>query len=82
MNPKLPLNGRSYMLTVGSVPTTNASQINLCHLLFKATLKVRLDLSLLLEWTTLTAPKRMHILKNSQLVYEKGSFTSGSKHCI
>ena len=57
MTPKLPLDGRIYMLTVGSVPTTNVSQINLCQLLFKATLKVRLDscLSLLLEWTTSTA---------------------------
>ena len=55
MNPKLPLDGRIYILTVGSVLTTNVSQINLCQLLFKATLKLRLDscLSLLLEWTTL-----------------------------
>ena len=55
MNPKLPLDGRIYTLTVGSIPTTNVSQNNLCQLLFKATLKVRLDscLSLLLEWTTL-----------------------------
>ena len=30
MNPKLPLNGRIYMLTVGSVLTTNAFQTNLC----------------------------------------------------
>ena len=59
MNPKLPLNGRIYTLTVGSVPTTNVSQINLCQLLFRPTLKLGLDscLSLLLEWTTLTAPK-------------------------
>ena len=53
MNPKLPLDGRTYTLTVGSVPTTNVSQINVCQILFIATLKVRLDLclSLLLEWT-------------------------------
>ena len=53
------------MLTVGSVLATNVSQTNLCQLLFRATLKVRLDscLSLLLEWTTLTAPKWMHISK-------------------
>ena len=70
------------MLTVGSVLTTNVSQISLCQLLFRATLKVRLDscLSLLLEWTTLTAPKWMHISKNSQLLYGRGSFTSASKH--
>ena len=50
--------------------------------LFRATIKVRLDscLSLLLEWTTLTAPKWLLILKKSQLVYRRGSFTSGSKH--
>ena len=62
MNPKLPLDGRIYTLTVGSVLTTNVSQISLCQLLFRATLKVRLDscLSLLLEWTTLTA---LHISK-------------------
>ena len=59
MNPKLPLNGRIYTLTVGSVLTTNVSQINLCQLLFRPTLKLGLDscLSLLLKWTTLTAPK-------------------------
>ena len=59
IHPKLPLDGRMYTLTLGSVLTTNVSQINLCQLLFRATLKVRLDscLSLLLEWTTLTAPK-------------------------
>ena len=34
MNPKLPLDGRIYMLTVGSVLTTNVSQISLCQLLF------------------------------------------------
>ena len=50
-DPKLPLDGRIYMLTVGSVLTTNVSQISLCQLLFRATLKVRLDscLSLLLR---------------------------------
>ena len=65
MNPKLPLDGHIYTLTVGSVLTTNVSQINLCQLLFKATLKVRLDscLSLLLEWTTLTATKWMACLR-------------------
>ena len=43
MNPKLPLDGRIYTLTVGSVLTTNVFQTNLCQLLFRATLKVRLD---------------------------------------
>ena len=33
------------MLTVGSVLTTNVSQISLCQLLLRATLKVRLDLA-------------------------------------
>ena len=53
------------MLTVGSVLTTNVSQISLCQLLFKATLKVRLDscLSLLLEWTTLTAQGRSKLFQ-------------------
>ena len=32
MNTKLPLDGRIYTLTVGSVPTTNVSQINLAWL--------------------------------------------------
>ena len=32
MNPKLALNGRIYMLTVGSVLATNVSQTNLCQL--------------------------------------------------
>ena len=32
MNPKLPLDGRIYTLTVGSILTTNVSQINLCQL--------------------------------------------------
>jgi len=54
MNPKLPLDGHIYMLTVGSVLTTCVSQTNLCQLFFRATLKVRLEssLSILLEWTT------------------------------
>ena len=80
--PKLPLDGRIYTLTVGSVLTTNAYQTNLCQLLFRATLKVRLDsrLSLLLEWITLTATIMNAHFKNSQLVYGRGSFTSGSKH--
>ena len=42
MNPKLSLDGRMYMLTVGSILATNVSQINLCQLLFRATLKVRM----------------------------------------
>ena len=35
------------MVTIGSVPTTNAFQINLCQLLFKATLKVSMFLTTL-----------------------------------
>ena len=31
-----------------------------------------------LKWTV---PKSMHISKNSQLVYRRGSFTSASIHC-
>ena len=48
------------MLTVSRVLTTNMGQNSLGQLLFKATLKVRLDscLSLLLEWTTVTAPNK------------------------
>ena len=44
---------------LGSVPTINVSQINLRQLLLRATLKVRPGscLSLLLEWTILTASK-------------------------
>ena len=52
INPKLPLDGHIYTLTVGSVPTTNVPQIKL---LFKATLKVRLDTTLGMD--NLTAPK-------------------------
>ena len=61
--PKLPLGGRIYMLTVGSVLTTNVSQTSLCQLSVRATIKIRLHscLSLLLEWTTLTPPKSLHI---------------------
>ena len=50
MNSKLTLEGRIYMLTVDSILTTDVST-NLCQLLFRATLKDRLDscLSLLSE---------------------------------
>ena len=64
MNPKLSLDGRIYMLTLGNVLTTNVSQINLCQLLSTATLKVRLDTFVtILGMETLTALKRMHISK-------------------
>ena len=68
MNPKLPLDGRIYILTLASVLSTNVSQINLCQLLFRATLKVRLDscLSLFLELTTLTAHDILRILVKAQ----------------
>ena len=83
MNLKLPLNEHIYTLIVGRLLTTNVFQINLGQLLFKATLRVRLcsHLSLLSKWTTLAALKSMDVSKNSQLVYGKGSFTSGSIHC-
>ena len=47
---------------------TNVSQINIGLFLFRATLKVRLLLSLLSKWTTWTAPKLIHISKISQFV--------------
>ena len=45
----MPLDGRIYMLTVGSVLTTNVSQTSLCQLLLRATIKVRLDPCLSLD---------------------------------
>ena len=71
MNPKLLLEGRIYMFTVGSVLTANVSQTNLCQLLFRTTLKVRLDSSLskLLEWTTLSAKKFTACLREG-LIHE------------
>ena len=42
MNPKLPLDGRIYTLTVGRVLNTIVFQINLGSLLFRATLKATL----------------------------------------
>ena len=42
MNPKLPLDGHIYTLTVGRVLNTNVFQISLGKLLLRATLKVRL----------------------------------------
>ena len=42
MNPKLPLDGRIYTLTVGRVLNIIVFQINLGLLLFRATLKLRL----------------------------------------
>ena len=42
MNPKLPLDGRIYTLTVGRVLNIIVFQINLGKLLFRATLRVRL----------------------------------------
>ena len=63
MNPKLPLNGCIYMLTVGRVLNTNMFQINLGQLLSRTTLKVRLcsHLLMLLKWTT-GLHHSMHIL--------------------
>ena len=42
INPKLPLDGRIYTVTVGRVLNTNVFQINIGELLFRATPKVRL----------------------------------------
>ena len=42
MNPKLPLDGRIYTLTVGRVLNTNMFQINLGKLVLRVTLKVSL----------------------------------------
>ena len=72
---KLPLDGRIYVLTIGSVLTTNVSQINLCHLLFRATLKVRLDM-----FVTKLGIDNFDSMNISELVYGKVSSTSGCKH--
>ena len=60
--PKLPLNGRIYTLTTGTILNTNVFHINLGKLLFRATFKVRVGscLSLLSKWKTWTVPKLMH----------------------
>ena len=63
------------IIGLGRVLTTNLSQINLCQLLFRATLKVRLGLclSLHLEWTILTAP--------NECTFQKiHSFSVGGAH--
>ena len=72
MNPKLPLSGRIYILTVGSVLTTNVSEISLCQLLFRATLKVSCSVTTLGMDNFDCTKMRMYILKNSQLVYGRG----------
>ena len=86
MNPKLPLNGHIYTLTVGRVLNTNVFLINLGELLFRATLKVRLDscLSTALKMDNLDYSDQGQIVpisKDSQLVYGRGSFTSASIYC-
>ena len=70
MNPKICTDGRIYMLTVGRVLTTNVSQTNLWQLLFRATLKVRLEshLSLLLEGQLCTKTiARFHSLSTGEI---------------
>ena len=47
-----------HMLTIGSVLTTNVFQTNLCQLLFRATLKVRLDSSLIPRLSCVGREKR------------------------
>ena len=79
MNSKLPLNGHSYMLPVGSILTTNVFQTNLCQLLFIASLKVSIFVTTH-GMDNFDCTKINAHLKNSQLVYGRGSFTSGSKH--
>ena len=83
MNPKLPLNGRIYALTVGRVLNIIVFQINLGKLLFTATLRVRLGscLSTALKMDNLDCTKINTHFKNSQLVYGRGSFTTASAHC-
>ena len=51
----MPLDGCIYTLTVGSALATNLSQINLCQLLFRVTLKVRLDFESSSEQKTIYA---------------------------
>ena len=83
MNPKLELDGHIYMLTVGSVLATNISQTNLCQLLLRATLKdwqARLTFVTTLGMDMFDCTKMNAHLKNSQLVYGRGSFMSVSKH--
>ena len=77
------LDGCIYTLTVGMVLDTNVFQINLGELLFRATLKVRLGscLSSALKMDKLDCTKINAHFKNSQLVYGRSSFTSGSIHC-
>ena len=59
MNPKLPLNGHMYTLTVGRVLNTIVFQINLGKFLFRATLRVRLGscLSTVLKMDNLDCTK-------------------------
>ena len=67
MNPKLPLDGRIYILTVGRVLNTIVFQINLGRLLFRATLKVRLGSSLstnFMDSERLKTPKTDCVLKD------------------
>ena len=83
MNPKLPLDGRIYMLTVGSVLTTNVSQINLCQLAFVQSYsqsQARLLFVTTLGMDNFDCTKMNVHFEKSQLVYSRGSFTSGSKH--
>ena len=76
MNPKFPIDGRIYTLTVGSILTTNVSQTNLCWLLFRPALKIRLDSclsrlqeGLIHEWkqALLASPLPLMLLNNSRL---------------
>ena len=73
MTPKLPLDGHIYTLTAGRFLKTKVFRIK-----SKRAFAQNHSKSGYLKWTTWTVPKSMHISKTSQLVYGKGSFTSGS----
>ena len=81
MNPKLELDGHIYMLTVGSVLTTNVFQTNLCQLLICSELysqrQARLTFVTTLGMDIFDCTK---MNAHSQLVYGRGSFMSVSRH--
>ena len=63
----------THALTVGKVLTTTVFQINLAFVRNHSQSQAMLTFVTAFEWTTLTAPKSMHILENSQLVFGRGS---------
>ena len=77
MSPKQSLDGRIYTVTAGRILNTNAFQINLGKLLFRATLKVRLGscLSTALKMDNLDCNRiNAHFKKIHSLSTGGGSF--------